>query len=119
MTRREQYAEFQKCLFKLLRYAWARDIIVKGVEWWRSWEKAAEYAAKGVGIKNSKHCYSLAVDLYVVGKTGKEVLIAKTPEEKERYRVLGVYWESLGMTWGGNFRTRYDPFHFEYGGKPA
>ncbi len=118
-TRREQYADYMHCLAKLFMYAWARDIIIKGSNWWRSFEQAAENAKRGVGIKNSKHCYSLAVDLYIVGKSGKEVLFGKDSREFALYKILGDYWKSLGMIWGGDFENRNDIYHFEYCEKPA
>lgn len=117
-NRRDQYAKFLRALSKLFAYALARDIVFKGHEWWRSFEKAAEYAAKGVGSKNSMHCYSLALDIYIVNKTGKGVLLGKTPKETEPYRILGEYWEkTLGMVWGPTVRPG-DIFHFQYKGRP-
>ena len=117
-TRRDQYMEFQRCLSKLLLYAWARDIIVKGNEWWRTFQQAAENARRKTGIKNSKHCYSLAVDMYIVGKTGKEVLWGVDKREYALYKILGDYWKGLGMVWGDDIR-KWDVYHFEYCNKPA
>ena len=118
MNRRDQYADFLWMLAKLFMYARARDIIFKGHEWWRSFEKAAENARRGVGIKNSRHCYSLALDIYIVGKTGKEVYLGQNPAEFKAYKILGDYWKSIGGVWGGDFKERKDVYHFEYPGRP-
>jgi peptidoglycan L-alanyl-D-glutamate endopeptidase CwlK len=32
----------------------------------------------------------------------------------ERYRLLGEVGKSIGLVWGGDFATNYDPVHFEY-----
>lgn len=32
----------------------------------------------------------------------------------ERYRQLGDVGKSIGLVWGGDFATNYDPVHFEY-----
>ncbi|QIQ21017.1 M15 family metallopeptidase [Zophobihabitans entericus] len=74
-------------------------------EAYRTPEQAKIYAEKGLGIKNSLHCYRLAVDfnLFVNG-----VYQTKT----EAYRPLGKYWKSLGGAWGGDFESFPDGNHF-------
>ena len=65
---------------------------------------------------NSKHCERLAVDfnLFIGGQFSTN---------KEDYRPLGEYWESLGGRWGGRFgvdpkdyttKIGWDSNHFEY-----
>ncbi|EFA6279759.1 M15 family metallopeptidase [Escherichia coli] len=74
-------------------------------EAWRTPEQAKLNASKGSGIINSLHCQRLAVDfnLFINGEYQSTT---------EAYRPLGEYWESLGGTWGGRFRSRPDGNHF-------
>lgn len=58
-------------------------------------------------IKRSKHQDHLARDLYVVNERS-EIIWADAP-----YETLGLYWESLGGTWGGHFGGFKDIFHYE------
>lgn len=50
----------------------------------------------GSGIRNSLHELQLAIDLNLF-RNG--VYLSKTEDHKP----LGLYWESLGGTWGGRF----------------
>lgn len=63
--------------------------------------------AKTGHSKNSFHYKRLAVDfnLFING-----VYQTTTESHKE----LGEYWESIGGTWGGNFK-RKDGNHYSYG----
>lgn len=74
-------------------------------EAYRTPEQAALNAKKGSGITNSLHTQRLAVDfnLFVNGQY-------KT--DTADYLPLGEYWESLGGTWGGRFKSRPDGNHF-------
>ena len=58
------------------------------------------------GVKKSKHHSRLAIDLnlYYGGK-----YLRKT----EDHRIFGEYWESIGGTWGGRFKTP-DGNHYQY-----
>jgi len=71
----------------------------------RTPECAALNARKGTGIANSLHSQRLAVDLnlFVNGEY-------KT--RTEDYLPLGEYWESLGGSWGGRFKSNPDGNHF-------
>lgn len=71
----------------------------------RTPECAALNARKGTGIANSLHTQRLAVDLnlFVNGEY-------KT--RTEDYLPLGEYWESLGGSWGGRFKSNPDGNHF-------
>jgi hypothetical protein len=62
--------------------------------------------AKSGHIVNSKHYIGLAVDFNLFYK-GK--YLSKTEEHLQ----FGIYWESLGRTWGGRFPTP-DGNHYEY-----
>ena len=110
-NRREQYQQFLAGFAWLLDRAVAQGIAVRGGDWCRSQAQAAENAANGVGIVNSKHCYSLAVDLDIVDPqgTGKGINYASVD-----YKTLGALWQSIGGNWGGDFTTRVDMRHFEH-----
>jgi len=56
------------------------------------------------GSKSSRHRIRLAIDLNLF-KDGK--YLTKTSDHAE----LGLYWESLGGIWGGNFN---DGNHYEW-----
>lgn len=64
----------------------------------------------GSGIRNSLHGDRLAIDLQLFNALGEYQTGA------EAYRPLGMYWQSLGGTWGGDFG---DPGHFSlaFGGR--
>ena len=118
--RYEQYQCFQSMLSRLLNYAAIMGIVVKGMEWYRTPERAAQLAKAGTGIARSKHCLSLAVDMYIVTDSGKDIVWGKrgTPGE-EKYRTLAIFWEGMGGKAGFYFKTLYDPYHFELKENPA
>lgn len=62
---------------------------------------------KGYGHRSSFHKQRLAVDLNLF-RDGR--FLATT----EAHLPLGVYWESIGGTWGGRFGTP-DGNHYSYG----
>jgi len=72
----------------------------------RTPEMAKIYASKGIGIQASKHCDRLALDLNFY-KSGKLV------SDKVNLESIGMYAESLGLTWGGRFKKYDDSRHFE------
>jgi hypothetical protein len=80
-------------------------------EAYRDPKEAQHNAETGAGIANSLHSLKLAVDLelFING-----VWQTATPA----YEPLGVYWESIGGSWGGRFHDRPDGNHFslEYNG---
>ena len=65
-------------------------------EAYRPPELAELYAKQGKGIKNSLHTQRLAIDLNLF-RDGK--YLSSTSDHEP----LGVYWESLGGSWGGRF----------------
>ena len=52
--------------------------------------------AKRLGFSKSLHCEKLALDLNLF-KNGRFLTSTKSHEP------LGLYWESIGGTWGGRF----------------
>lgn len=96
---------FMKMLGQLLLWIDTNGYEVVGEELKRSQAQANANAASGAGIKNSLHLQKLAIDLSIF-KNGKFL------QEVSEIEPIGVYWESLGGTWGGRFTTRPDADHF-------
>lgn len=63
-------------------------------------------AMTGKGISNSLHCKKLALDLHLF-RNG--ILL----QDSKDYEPLGVYWESIGGSWGGKFK-KPDGNHFSF-----
>ncbi|HCJ7727147.1 TPA: M15 family metallopeptidase [Citrobacter freundii] len=105
MTLSEKQQRFTSMIALLIQYANANGMWLTFGEAFRTPEQAALNAKKGSGISNSLHTQRLAVDfnLFVKGEY-------KT--RTEDYLPLGEYWESLGGSWGGRFKTRPDGNHF-------
>lgn len=97
---------------KLIEWAYANGYTLTWGEAYRTPQQAQWNAEHGFGIKSSLHIDRLAVDFNLF-KDGK---LLNTVEE---YRPLGEYWKSLGGTWGGDFNTLKDPYHFSiaFGGR--
>jgi hypothetical protein len=111
-TRQDQYDEFNFMVARLLTFALDQRIPIRIAEAHRPAFVAEKYAKEGLGIIDSKHRYSLAVDIWVTSKTGLDIDY-RSPE----YETLGSYWKDLGGTWGGSWKRR-DSVHFEYAEKP-
>lgn len=105
MTLSEKQQLFTGLIAQLITWANDRGMRLTFGEAWRTPEQAALNAKKGSGIANSLHTQRLAVDfnLFVNGEY-------KT--RTEDYRALGEYWESLGGSWGGRFKSNPDGNHF-------
>jgi len=88
-------------------YAWTMG------ESYRTKEQAELYAKEGKGIVNSQHCKRLAQDIFLFKKDEQDNW--QMINDKEFYRQVGIYWESLNSNnrWGGNFKSLDDPYHFE------
>ncbi|HDR2889422.1 TPA: M15 family metallopeptidase [Enterobacter asburiae] len=105
MTLSEKQQLFTVLIAQLIIFAQDKGMRLTFGEAYRTPEQAALNAKSGKGISNSLHSQRLAVDfnLFVNGEY-------KT--RTEDYRVLGEYWESLGGSWGGRFKTNPDGNHF-------
>lgn len=105
MTLSEKQQLFVYMIAQLISYAQDKGLRLTFGEAYRTPEQAALNAKKGSGIANSLHTSRLAVDfnLFING-------VYKT--RTEDYRPLGEYWESIGGTWGGRFKTNPDGNHF-------
>jgi hypothetical protein len=121
MVRREQLNDFVQAKALLLLYAQYRGIPIREGDAFRSRAQAIANAAAGSGIADSKHCYSLAADIWI-DPTGKNPIYSKeqldaNPLILKQYEDLGKFWVFLGHIWGGNF-PRKDFVHFEFKEKP-
>lgn len=105
MTLSEKQQLFAVLIADLIQWADSKGYRLTFGEAYRTPEQAALNAKKGTGISNSLHTQRLAVDfnLFING-----VYQTKT----EAYLPLGEYWESLGGTWGGRFKSSPDGNHF-------
>lgn len=70
----------------------------------RGKEQAEANAASGAGISNSLHLIGLAADINLFDKGVYQT-------DSKAYEPLGIYWESIGGSWGGRFK-RPDGNHF-------
>lgn len=109
MSLNAKQARFFSTFCQLQR--WAEEvhgIQLIGKELYRTKEQAEIHAANGVGIKNSVHRLSLAIDVYVF-------VDGKLKMDGDEYRILGERWEKLDpdARWGGRFRRR-DVYHFSF-----
>jgi hypothetical protein len=95
MTLRQKQSKFAKMVPLLLLYAYELGYeITLGDAW-----------AKTGHIKNSFHYKKLAQDLNLF-KNGRYLRSTKSHEP------LGLFWESIGGTWGGRWG---DGNHYSYG----
>lgn len=118
-TRRDQYWEFRAMIHLLEQYAALLRIPLRDGECHRPADQCERMAKAGKGIVDSKHRYSLAKDEWIIsGRTGKDIEWAVTAEIQAKYLLLGTFWEFIGGIWGGHFKKRYDPYHFESKEKP-
>ncbi|KAF1367133.1 M15 family metallopeptidase [Yokenella regensburgei] len=105
MTLSEKQQRFTSMVALLIQYANANGMWLTFGEAYRTPEQAALNAKKGSGITNSLHTQRLAVDfnLFINGQY---------QTDSAAYLPLGEYWESLGGSWGGRFKSRPDGNHF-------
>lgn len=114
MTLFEQQHQFSMNVGRLLTWINTQPGYRVSVrEWWRPPEMAAQYAKRGIGIKDSLHCVGLAVDLVLMDNGAVQT-------DSAAYARLGRYWKSLSPQnrWGGDFhdaagRPKPDGGHFE------
>ena len=102
----EQQHIFTANIGLLITWAFSKDYKLTFGEARRTELQAKANAAKGIGISNSLHRISLAVDLnlFIDG-----VYMQDTPA----YKPLGVFWKRLhpDNRWGGDF-AKADGNHF-------
>ncbi|AUZ65662.1 M15 family metallopeptidase [Citrobacter sp. CFNIH10] len=105
MTLGEKQQLFTVMIGNLIHWAEEKGYRLTFGEAYRTPEQAALNAKKGSGISNSLHTQRLAVDfnLFINGQ-----YMTRT----EDYRPLGEFWESIGGSWGGRFKSNPDGNHF-------
>lgn len=105
MTLSEKQAVFTVMIAQLINWADEHGYRLTFGEAWRTPEQSALNARSGKGILNSLHTQRLAVDfnLFING-------VYQT--KSEDFLPLGKYWESIGGTWGGRFKSNPDGNHF-------
>lgn len=118
-TRKRKIAEFNEMLVRLMAYCIRTGIPFRGGEWHRPKFVCEEYVRRGTGILNSKHRYSLGIDLWVSPKGWDLVYWPKSQRNipnqyQAMYRRMGEYWTKMGGIWGGNFKNRWDCYHYEH-----
>ena len=117
MTLSEKQSDFMRMVGKLIELAVALEsvhhVTVKVTEWNRTIETQKKYYYSDpprTKTLKSNHLIGLAVDFAVI-KDGKLFYESKILDE------MGEYWESIGGTWGGNWKSFQDRPHFEYNTK--
>lgn len=96
-TLRQKQSRFVKMLANLLDFAHARGYEFTLGDAYRDPRVHGEPGVKlGYGHPKSAHKSSLAIDLNLF-KAGKYLSSTKDHEP------LGLYWESIGGSWGGRF----------------
>ncbi|KKZ17976.1 phage-like protein [Serratia marcescens] len=105
MTLSEKQQLFTVMIAQLIYWADERGYRLTFGEAYRTPEQAARNAKTGAGIANSLHTLRLAVDfnLFINGQY---------QTQSEAYLPLGEFWESIGGSWGGRFKSRPDGNHF-------
>lgn len=105
MTLSEKQQLFTRLIAQLILWADEKGYRLTFGEAYRTPEQAALNAKKGSGISNSLHTKRLAVDLNLF-------INGQYQTDSAAYLPLGEYWESLGGSWGGRFKSRPDGNHF-------
>ncbi|WP_288446415.1 M15 family metallopeptidase [uncultured Serratia sp.] len=105
MTLSQKQQQFTHMIAQLIAWAGANGYALTFGEAYRTPDQARLNAQSGKGIANSLHTQRLAVDfnLFIDGQYQTQT---------EAYLPLGEYWESLGGSWGGRFKSRPDGNHF-------
>lgn len=106
---------FRDKIVELINRCHKKGIELAVVESYRTRAKQAEYYSMGKKYTRSaggksKHQYGLAVDLVPIVNGEPQW------DNKALWRKIGVVGESLGLRWGGRWRSIYDPAHFEWTG---
>jgi len=99
-------------------------VIVSGLRSQQEQDKLYEQGRTTPGqivtkTRNSMHTQGLAFDIAALDENGS---ITWSPKDTQFWDKMGTVGKSLGLTWGGDFRTFKDRPHFQYnvsGGTPA
>ena len=105
MTLSEKQQLFVYMIAQLISFAQEKGLRLTFGEAYRTPEQAKLNARTGKGISNSLHTQRLAVDFNLV-------VNGQYKTRTEDYLPLGEYWESIGGSWGGRFKSNPDGNHF-------
>ncbi|WP_066340922.1 M15 family metallopeptidase [Azohydromonas lata] len=102
--------------FRLVRERHGYDMVL--LEGWRSPQRQAALAALGpsvtrAGPNQSLHQFGLAADCAFL-RDGKVVISERDPWAMQGYQAYGEVARSLGLTWGGDWRSPRDYGHVEW-----
>lgn len=102
----------------LLVYAHFKAIKLICFTFYRSQEdQSKEFLAGRSRALTGLHTRWRAVDLAILDDADDDLIVDKEEirwSNEPRYEILGVFWESIGGTWGGRWTDPKDPFHFEF-----
>lgn len=108
MSLREQQSQFARMVYDLMGFAFRNGYELTFGDAYRDPRLHGEFGKKkGYGAAKSFHKKRLAIDLNLF----KDGLWLNTTED---HLMLGEYWESIGGTWGGRFKTP-DGNHYSLG----
>ena len=122
MTLRERQSRFWVMVARLIACAEASGTPIVVLEWMRSKETQAIMVARGSSkTMNSNHLLGLAVDVCFIDDLMDDSVINYS---REKYKLLGEFWETMGGRWGGRFGDNpatpqiegWDCGHFELAG---
>jgi len=102
--------DFRPLAERLLQLCADAGIAVRVIDTGRTPEQQETYLKLGTSwTRNSKHLTGHAIDI-----APEQLLTEKlwAPKSPLWYR-LGEIGESLGLKWGGRFKGKFDPSHFE------
>lgn len=97
--------EFGQKVYLLMQFMLQHGFRYTFGEAYRPPEMAEIYAKRGTGITNSLHGLRLAIDFNIFDEN--EQLI----NDNKQLEKIGLYWETLGGSWGGRFK-KVDSGHF-------
>lgn len=102
-------------VFKLMRERHGYDMVL--IEGWRSPERQAQLVSMGphvthAGPGQSWHQVGLAADCAFL-RDGRIVISERDPWAARGYQLYGELAQSVGLTWGGSWRTIVDLGHVE------
>ena len=108
MTLREKQSKFSMMVAKLIIHAYKMGYEVTLGDAYRDPRTNGKQGVKkGYGRSVSAHKNRLAIDLNLFYE-GRYLTRTKD------HRALGEFWETLGGTWGGRFKSGSDGNHYSY-----
>lgn len=110
-----EFAQRLLMVFRIMKEQHGYEMVL--LEGYRSPERQAELAARGghvtrAGANRSYHQFGLAADSAFL-RSGKVVISERDPWAMRGYELYGEVSASLGLTWGGGWRSIKDYGHVE------